>query len=383
MKVLALPRLPLRLFSAAEKVQQLFAKAGVRIGGRRPWDIQVSNEKFFDRALAEGNLGLGESYVDGWWECERLDELFHRLLRAKIEEEILPWPFILDVVKSRVLNWQSRSRSSSNARRHYDIGEDVYAKMLDRRRVYSCGYWKGAANLDQAQVAKLELSCRKLDLKPGMRLLDIGCGWGSLAQYAAEKHRVEVVGITVSKNQFHYAKRHVAAKRVEIRLQDYRDLPPEKFDRIVSIGMFEHVGYKNYSRFMTVAADRLRDDGLFLLHTIGGNRSTTRIDPWVQRYVFPNAMLPSIAQIGAAAEGRFIMEDWHNFGPDYDRTLMAWWENFENGWSELSGRYSKRFHRMWKYYLLTCAAAFRARELQVWQILLSKGVAKAPARRIG
>lgn len=382
MKVLALPT-PLRLFSAAEKVQQLFAKAGVRIGGRRPWDIQVSNEKFFDRALAEGNLGLGESYMDGWWDCERLDELFHRLLRAKIEEEILPWPFLLDIVTSRLLNWQSRGRSYSNAGRHYDIGEDVYAKMLDKRRVYSCAYWKGAANLDQAQLAKLELCCRKLDLKPGMRLLDIGCGWGSLAKYAADKHRVEVVGITVSKNQFHYAKHQAAGKQVEIRLQDYRELPNEKFDRIVSIGMFEHVGYKNYDRFMAVAAEHLRDQGLFLLHTIGGNRSTTRIDPWIQRYIFPNAMLPSIAQIGSVIERRFIMEDWHNLGPDYDRTLMAWAENFEKGWGELSGRYSKRFHRMWKYYLLTCAGAFRARELQVWQILLSKGGAKAPPRRFG
>lgn len=381
MKVLVLPGVPLRLFSAAEKVQQLFAKSGVRIGGRRPWDIRVSNEKFYDRALAEGNLGLGESYMDGWWECDRLDEFFHRLLKAKLEEKILFWPFLLEAVKSRVLNWQNKARAFSNAGRHYDIGDDVYAKMLDKRRVYSCAYWKGAANLDQAQRNKLELSCRKLDLKPGLSLLDIGCGWGSLAQYAAEKYRVRVVGITVSKNQFVYAKRNVAAKNVEIRLQDYRDLPPEKFDRIVSIGMFEHVGYKNYDRFMEVAADHLRDDGLFLLHTIGGNRSTTRIDPWVQRYIFPNAMLPSIAQIGAAAERRFIMEDWHNFGPDYDRTLMAWWENFEKGWAELSARYSKRFHRMWKYYLLSCAAAFRARELQVWQILLSKGGTRSPQRR--
>ena len=381
MKVLVLPGVPLRLFSAAEKIQQLFVKAGVRIGGRRPWDIRISNEKFYDRALAEGNLGMGESYIDGWWDCDRLDEFFHRLLKAKLEEEILFWPFLLEAVKSRVLNWQNKARAFSNAGRHYDIGDDVYAKMLDKRRVYSCAYWKDAADLDQAQLAKLELSCRKLDLKPGMRLLDIGCGWGSLAQYAAEKHRVRVVGITVSKNQFTYAKRHFAAKNVEIRLQDYRDLPPEKFDRIISIGMFEHVGYKNYDRFMAVAADRLRDDGLFLLHTIGGNRSTTRIDPWVQRYIFPNAMLPSIAQIGAATEKRFIMEDWHNFGPDYDRTLMAWWENFEKGWSQLSERYSKRFHRMWKYYLLSCAAAFRARELQVWQILLSKGSARSPLRR--
>lgn len=381
MKVLVLPGIPARLFSAAEKIQQLFAKAGVRIGGRRPWDIRVSNEKFYHRALAEGNLGMGESYMDGWWDCDRLDEFFHRLLKAKLEEEILFWPFLLEAVKSRILNWQNKARAFTNAGRHYDIGDDVYAKMLGKRRIYSCAYWKGTASLDQAQLAKLELSCRKLDLKPGMSLLDIGCGWGSLAQYAAEKHRVRVVGITVSKSQFAYAKRHLPAKNVEIRLQDYRDLPPEKFDRIVSIGMFEHVGYKNYDRFMEVAADRLKDDGLFLLHTIGGNRSTTRIDPWVQRYIFPNAMLPSIAQIGAAAEQRFIMEDWHNFGPDYDRTLMAWWENFDQAWDELSPRYSKRFYRMWKYYLLSCAAAFRARELQVWQILLSKGSARFRLRR--
>ncbi len=381
MKVLALPRVPLRLFSTAEKVQQLFAKAGVRIGGRRPWDIRVSNEKFYDRALAEGNLGLGESYMDGWWECDRLDEFFYHLLRAKLEEEILFLPFLFDAVKSRILNWQKKALAFSNAGRHYDIGDDVYSKMLGKRRVYSCAYWKGAANLDQAQLGKLELSCRKLELKPGMRLLDIGCGWGSLAQYAAEKYRVRVVGITVSKHQFAYAKRNAASKNVEIRLQDYRDLPAEKFDRIVSIGMFEHVGYKNYDRFMEVVADRLRDDGLFLLHTIGGNRSTTQIDPWVQRYIFPNAMLPSIAQIGAATEKRFIMEDWHNFGPDYDRTLMAWCENFEKAWEELSSRYSNRFHRMWRYYLLSCAAAFRARELQVWQILLSKGSARFPQRR--
>jgi cyclopropane-fatty-acyl-phospholipid synthase len=381
MKVLALPGVPIRLFSAVEKVQELFAQAGVRIDGSRRWDIRVSNKKFYDRVLAEGNLGLGESYMDGWWECDRLDEFFYHLLRGKLEEKILFLPFLLDVVKSRILNWQNKARAFSNAGHHYDIGEDVYDQMLGRNRVYSCAYWRGVSNLDQAQLAKLELSCRKLDLKPGLRLLDIGCGWGSLAKYAAEKYRVRVVGITVSKNQFAYAKRHVASKNVEVRLQDYRDLPSEKFDRIVSIGMFEHVGYKNYRHFMAIAADRLREDGLFLLHTIGRNLSTTRIDPWVQRYIFPNAMLPSIAQIGAAAENRFIVEDWHNFGPDYDRTLMAWWENFKAGWQGLKGRYSERFHRMWKYYLLSCAAAFRARELQVWQILLSKGRAKPPPRR--
>ncbi|MCC6273726.1 MAG: cyclopropane fatty acyl phospholipid synthase [Deltaproteobacteria bacterium] len=370
-----------RTVGGRASVARLLAKAGIRINGRRPWDIQVHNEKFYDRFLADGSLGVGESYVEGWWDAERVDEVICRVFRAKVDREMPSWALVLDTLRAKLFNLQRKSRAFFNAGSHYDIGNDLYEAMLDRRMVYSCGYWKGAADLDQAQENKLELCCKKLGLKPGMKVLDIGCGWGAFAKHAAQRHGTRVVGITVSKNQYAYARKHNEAPGVAYRLQDYRDLKNERFDRVVSIGMFEHVGYKNYLHYMQVVAERcLVDDGLFLLHTIGGNVSTTHIDPWIDRYIFPNAMLPSIAQIGAAVEGLFVMEDWHNIGPDYDRTLTAWFANFHRHWGKLQARYSKKFYRMWKFYLLACAGAFRAREMQVWQILLSKGAAVVRVR---
>lgn len=362
-------------------VIQLMAKAGVRINGPRPWDIQVHNDRFYDRLLADGSLGIGESYVEGWWDAEQVDVLAERVFRARVDRDWVSWPLLLDTLRAKLFNLQRKSRAFFNAGSHYDIGNDLYEIMLDRRMVYSCAFWDGAAILDEAQENKLELCCKKLGLKPGMRVLDIGCGWGAFAKFAAQRHRVRVVGITVSKNQWEYARKHHEVDGVEFRLKDYRDLKKERFDRVVSIGMFEHVGYKNYRHFMEIVSERcLAEDGLFLLHTIGGNVSTTHIDPWIDRYIFPNAMLPSIAQIGEALEGHLIMEDWHNIGPDYDRTLMAWFENFQRQWEVLRARYSESFYRMWKFYLLSCAGAFRAREMQVWQLLLSKG-GRAPRIR--
>ncbi|KAB2837771.1 cyclopropane fatty acyl phospholipid synthase [bacterium] len=370
-----------RAVGGKASVTQLLAKAGIRVNGRRPWDIQVHNEKFYDRLLADGSLGIGESYVEGWWDSERVDEVACRVFRAKVDREFVSWALLLDTMRAKLFNLQRKSRAFFNAGSHYDIGNDLYEAMLDRRMVYSCGYWKGAANLDQAQENKLELCCKKLGIKPGMKVLDIGCGWGAFAKHAAQKHGARVVGITVSKNQHAYARKHNEAAGVEFRLQDYRDLKGERFDRVVSIGMFEHVGYKNYRRYMEIVAEHcLAEDGLFLLHTIGGNVSTTHIDPWIDRYIFPNAMLPSIAQIGSAIEGLLVMEDWHNIGPDYDKTLTAWFENFHRHWGSLRAKYSKKFYRMWKFYLLACAGAFRAREMQVWQILLSKGGSAARVR---
>jgi len=158
---------------------------------------------------------------------------------------------------------------------------------------------------------------------------------------------------------------------IELRLQDYRDVH-ETFDHVISLGMFEHVGYKNYRTYMEVASRCLKDDGLFLLHTIGGNMSVTHTDPWIERYIFPNSMLPSLAQIGKAIEKIFVMEDWHNFGADYDKTLMAWFHNFNKHWDTLKGKHGDRFYRMWKFYLLASAGGFRARKNQLWQIVLSK-----------
>jgi cyclopropane-fatty-acyl-phospholipid synthase len=356
------------------RIEELLACADVNINGSRPWDISVSNDNFYARVLAEGSLGLGEAYVDRWWECERLDEFFARVLDAELNNRFRPWKDMLRVVQAKLVNRQSRARAFQVGRVHYDAGNDLYRRMLDRHMIYSCGYWREADCLEEAQTAKIDLICRKLEVRPGMKVLDIGCGWGGTARYMAENYGVQVVGLTISEQQAELAKRICRGLPVDIRLQDYRSLD-EKFDRILSVGMFEHVGYKNYPIFMQVVRRNLLDGGLFLLHTIGGNRSVAKADSWIEQYIFPNSMLPSVSQISTAIEGLFVMEDWHNFGADYDTTLMEWSRNFEAAWPELQDKYSQQFYRMWRYYLLSCAGAFRARQIQLWQIVLSpKGV---------
>lgn len=354
-----------------EAVEKMLSKAGVTINGDQPWDIRVLDPQFYERLLADGTLGAGESYVDGWWDCPRLDEMFHKVLRAKIDQELGSWRLLMNIVRAKVLNQQKKSKAFEVGEKHYDLGNDLYENMLDRRMVYSCGYWKNASTLDEAQEHKLELVCKKLGLKPGMRVLDIGCGWGSFAKYAAEKYQVSVVGITISQEQKILAEEACKNLPIEIRLMDYRDLN-ESFDRVVSIGMFEHVGYKNYRRYMEIASRCLKEGSLFLLHTIGTNTTGVCTDPWLDKYIFPNSMIPSIRQIGKAIEGLFVMEHWENFGPDYDKTLMAWFSNFHRNWEKIKSKYDDRFYRMWKYYLLSCAGAFRARYNHVWQILMSR-----------
>lgn len=357
------------------RIEELLEGSGVRIGGDRPWDVQVRDERFFRRVLADGSLGLGESYMDGWWECDRLDEMITRVVRMGLDRRVVGRAMIADIARAKLMNRQRGRRAFTVGKRHYDIGNDLYECMLDSRMIYSCGYWKRAETLDAAQEAKLDLAARKLGISAGMRVLDIGCGWGGTARFLAERYGCEVVGITVSREQVEYANALSGDLPVEVRLQDYRELD-ERFDRIVSIGMFEHVGVKNYRTFMQTVRRLLSEDGLFLLHTIGGNRSVSGNDPWLERYIFPNSMLPSARQIAAAAEGLFVVEDWHNFGADYDATLMRWSENFDAAWPELAERYGERFYRMWRYFLLSSAGGFRSRKNQLWQIVLSpNGVA--------
>lgn len=351
--------------------EESLQKAGIAINGENPWDLQVKDERFYDRVLREGRLGLGESYMDGWWDCEQLDELAHCGLKSGIEQMFgAKWKLAWLFLKATLFNLQSKRRAYIVGKHHYDIGNDLFKLMLDKRMTYSCAYWKNAATLDEAQEAKLELICQKIQLKPGMRVLDIGCGWGSFAKYAAEKYQAKVVGITISENQIELARDLCKDLPIEIRLQDYREVN-EKFDRIVSVGQMEHVGYKNYRTYMLMARRCLNKEGLFLLHTIGTDISYTYGDPWLQKYIFPNGMLPSIKQLAHAAEGLFVMEDLHNFGADYDKTLMAWYNNFNHHYGELRQRYDERFYRMWKFYLLGCAGLFRARLIQLWQIVFS------------
>lgn len=352
------------------KMASLLEGTDVKINGDRPWDLQVNDERFYRRVLAEGSLGFGEAYMDGWWDCERLDEMMTRILSAGLNREVVARVLAFDIVRAKLLNLQNKRRAFTVGKEHYDIGNDLYARMLDSRMIYSCGYWKRADTLEEAQAAKLDLTARKLRLQPGMRVLDIGCGWGGAARYMAEHYGCEVVGVTISRSQVAYAAEHHKDLPIDIRFQDYRDLN-ESFDRIYSIGMFEHVGVKNYDTFMKTARRLLADDGLLLLHTIGNSRTVHQGDPWISRYIFPNAMLPSATQISEAAEERFIMEDWHNFGADYDTTLMHWAANFDEAWPELREQYGDRFYRMWKFYLLSCAAGFRSRNHQLWQIVFS------------
>jgi cyclopropane-fatty-acyl-phospholipid synthase len=351
-------------------IEEHLQGSGVRINGNQPWDIQVKDERLYDRVLRDRSLGLGEAYMDGWFDTLQLDEMICRLV--KVYSEYVPrMKDIWFGLCAMLFNRQSKSRAFEVGEKHYDLGNDLFELMLDKRMTYSCGYWKCAKSLDEAQEAKLDLICRKIGVKRGDKILDIGCGWGSFAGFAAEKYGAEIVGITVSKEQAEMTQKKYARLPIEIRFQDYRNLKGEKFDHIVSVGQMEHVGAKNYRKYMQIVHDCLKDEGLFLLHTIGNTVSRTKGEPWMDKYIFPNGMLPSPVQLSQASEGLFILEDWHNFSADYDRTLMAWFHNFDQNWSKIKSKYGERFYRMWRYYLLSCAGAFRARQMQLWQIVYS------------
>jgi cyclopropane-fatty-acyl-phospholipid synthase len=356
----------------SDLIRSILEPAGISLNGNNPWDIQIRDERFYRRVIREGSVGLGESYMDGWWECERLDDFFYRLMPSDPEKKLpVNFKILRGLVGPVILNPGSRSRAFEIGKRHYDTGNFLFRHMLDRRMAYSCAYWNEADNLDDAQDAKLELICRKIGVRKGDRILDIGCGWGSFAIYAAERYGAEVVGITVSKKQMALAQELSQGFPVEIRLQDYREVN-EPFHHIVSVGMFEHVGYKNHRTFMQMVHRCLKDEGFFLLHTIGSDISNVSADPWLSKYIFPNSLIPSLQQISASIEGLFVMEDWHNFGSHYEPTLMSWFANFDRNWPILSERYDARFYRMWKYYLLSCAGLFRSRCMQVWQVVFSK-----------
>ena len=349
---------------------ELLAPADVRLDGSRPWDVHVRDERLFHRVLGHGTLGAGEAYMEGWWDCDQLDEMLTRVLRSDIEEHLRSPRAVKLALSARLFNMQNTRRAYIVGEKHYDLGDDLYEQMLDPRMIYSCAYWQNASTLAAAQEAKLDLVARKIGARGGMRILDIGCGWGGSAQFMAERYRASITGVTVSRNQLQSARNRCAGLDVDLRLEDYRSLTGS-FHGIYSLGMFEHVGVRNYRTYLSKARELLRPDGLLLLHTIGNNRSSIATDPWIEKYIFPNSQLPSLAQITTAAEGLWVVEDIHSFGVDYDRTLLAWSANFERAWPQLASRYNERFHRMWRFWLMSSAAAFRARKTQLWQIVLS------------
>ncbi len=368
--------------SARQIIYDLFSGAGITVNGDQPYDIQVHNEKFYPLLMGNAQLGLGESYMDSWWECNYLDEFINKILRANLNEKVSKnLKVLLQIIKSIIFNLQNKALSKKLGVRHYNLGNDLFQAMLDKRLTYSCGYWKNAKNLEEAQEAKLDLICQKLNLKPGMKLLDIGCGWGSLASYAAEKYGVHVTGYNISDEQVYFARERCKNLPVNIRLEDYRDAKGQ-YDAVVSVGFMEHVGHKNYRKYMEVTHQCLKDDGIALLHTISNNITTNYFNPWTDKYIFHNGMIPSVARITKSFEGLFMLEDIENIGPHYDPTLMAWYNNFHKSWPHLQEKYGKRFYRMWRFYLLSSAGGFRSRYNQVMQYVLTKKGRNQPDCRI-
>jgi cyclopropane-fatty-acyl-phospholipid synthase len=356
---------------AKERILRIFNDAGITVQGENKWDIRVHDERFYNRILLKWSLGFGESYMDGWWDTEALDQLIYRLYTSEIDSKNNNLPSKIDMYKARFINQQTKIRAQKVAHVHYDLGNDMYSKMLGDTMQYTCGYWKQAQTLDEAQENKLDLICKKLHLHKGEKVLELGCGWGGFAKFAAENYGVEVDAYNISKEQVEYARKRNKGLPVTIHLADYRDAQGT-YDKVAAIGLCEHVGYKNYATLMEVAHRSLKKHGLFLLHSIANNFSTTHCDPWFNKYIFPNGMLPSVKQLGETMEGLFVLQDWHNFGPDYDKTLMAWHHNFDQHWPLYREKYDDRFYRMWKYYLLSLAGAFRARRIQLWQVVMSK-----------
>ncbi len=354
---------------ARQWVTRLLESADIRVDGGRPWDPRVRDGRFFARVVRAGSLGLGDSYVDGWWECADLVEFFHRLLR-RLQLESASWVDRLAALQARLLNLQTRWRARSVADAHYDLDASFFMSFLDRFNQYTCGYFRDTDELDAAQEKKLELICRKLRLRAGDQVVDIGCGWGGFARFAAERYGAHVTGVTISPEQARYARRFCRGLPVRVLECDYRDLHG-RFDKALVCGMIEHVGYRNYRRLMDKVRCLLHDGGLFVLQTIGRNTTAHHGDPWITRHIFPNSMLPSLRQLAAAAEGLFVVEDVHNFGAHYEQTLLRWYERFRDGWPRFADRFGERFRRMWRYYLLSSAGAFRARSIQLWQIVLS------------
>jgi len=365
-----------------KRTQQLLKYADVKINGTRDQDLQVLDDRLYERVFSEGSMGAGESYMDGWWKAKKLDKFFYNVFTSEVDQKLtssVKLRLAAFYVSAKIMNRQSGKSAYKNAQSHYDIGNDLYEPMLGSTMAYTCAYWdRGAKTLDQAQTDKFELICQKLGLKKGMKVLDVGCGWGGLAMHMAKNYSCEVTCFTPAHEQINYIKEHskgLKIKPVLTTYQDYKDTI--KYDRIAAIGIMEHVGPKNYESFLAKMKTMLKQDGLFILHTIGSNKSVTVVDPWIDKYIFPGGVLPSIKQIATAAEGKFVMEDWHNMGANYDPTLMAWNANFQKSYPKLNHkRYDERFKRMWEFYLLACAGRFRSRNIQLWQVVYSpNGVA--------
>ena len=359
-------------------VKKLLDPAGIEINGKNPWDPQVKNERIYKRLKRGRSLALGESYVEGWWDCEALEEFFYRIISYAIKSERdlsgRPKDFresFFYRFKPRLFNQQTFKRSEVVAKKHYDAGNDLYRLMLGKDMQYTCAYWQNAKTLDEAQRNKLNLICRKMKLQPGMKILELGGGFGGLARFMAKYYDCSVTIYNIAQEQIKFAREFTEGLKVKIIENDYR-VAEGLYDRVAAVGLCEHVGYKNYRILMQTAYRCLKDEGLFFIHTNGSNDTIVHYEPWMAKYIFPNSMIPSATQLTQAFDGLFMLEDWHVLSGNYNKTLMAWYNNFINNWYRIKDQYSNSFYRVWRYYLLFSAASHRTRGAQLWHLVLSK-----------
>lgn len=354
-------------------IEEMVRQADIVLGK----DIVVHDPSMWVDWADRGILAIGESYMEKKWDSPHVDQVMAKLAAMPSETKrklFSSWKTRLLLSIAILFNQQRREKELEVAEKHYDLGNEFFRSWLDKNMQYSCGYWKNVSTLDEAQLAKMRMIGKKLQLKPGMTVLDIGCGWGGLARFLIKEYGVKVTGINISKEQIQWCRSISIAEGLQESFhslnQSYRDLEG-KWDRIVACGMLEHVGPKNYHEFFDICKRCLADDGIMLLQTIGANISKKVLnDRWLTRYIFPHGTLPSIAQIAKASEKKLIIEDLRNFGPDYDKTLMAWHSTFMKVKDDL--QMSEMFIRMWEFYLLYCASGFRERKSQLWQFVFTK-----------
>lgn len=359
-------------------------------GTSSPAPVGTTDETPFEaiRAIARQGIDvLGDAYLAGSWTTPHLDQTMAALFSEPapagaslpLSQRLARHGRVLRyLVTAGIYNLQQGAGSLEVAHRHYDLGNDLFEAMLDSSMTYTSGLWRSAKTLEEAQRAKLDALCKKMELQPGMSVLDIGCGWGNFAEYAAREYGVTVTGITISTEQARYARERCSGLPVTILEQDYRHVQGS-FDRVVSIEMIEAVGKKNLGVFFDTIHRSLKPDGLLALQAISAETvtrySSRRIDEfllWILRHIFPNGYLPTLPELMAPARSAFVLENLDNLGNSYEKTLLAWEKNFADRWSTLSHRYDEQFYRMWRFYLLSCAALFRIRMTNVYQIVYRK-----------
>jgi len=355
------------------------------VDGLNQWDPQVRDDDFFGMVAGDGMLGLGNAYVKGYWECEDLFEFFCRAIRGGLLEFMADSPVMKALMTAyRTTNRQSQTQAKKNVVAHYDRGNDLFEAFLGKTMAYTCAVWDNPLDLeegetlDEAQERKLDRICQKLHLESGMRVLDIGCGWGPFMRYVAGHFEVEVVGITLSAEQIAYIEKrnggfkHSGSLPIKAVLADFRTFDAGKFDRVLSIGMFEHVGRKNHEEYFKAVDRCLESDGLSLIHCFGkSDPRVPLIDPWTEKHIFPGMELPTVVDITTAMEGAFNLLDLEEMGQHYPKTLLAWSANFDCNWEQIS-HYGEEFRRMWRYYLLSCAAVFHVRKVLLWQVVFAR-----------